>query len=102
MTEMLSRFLALGFSLEDVIRMSTTNPASALDMDDTLGSLAVGREADITVLEEATGDWLFHDTENGTLRGDKALAPVVTIKSGEVFSPDWGPHPWGWLPESAS
>ncbi|HCH09006.1 MAG TPA: amidohydrolase/deacetylase family metallohydrolase, partial [Dehalococcoidia bacterium] len=43
MTEMLSRFLALGFSLEDVIRMSTINPASALDMADSLGSLAVGR-----------------------------------------------------------
>ncbi len=102
MTEMLSRFLALGFSLEDVIRMATANPARALDMEDTLGSLAVGREADITVLEEATGDWLFRDTEGDTLRGDKALAPVLTVKSGEPIAPDWGPHPWGWLPTSAS
>ncbi len=101
MTEMLSRFLALGFSLEDVIRMATANPAKALDMEDTLGSLAVGREADITVLEEATGDWLFRDTEGDTLRGDKALAPVLTVKSGEPIAPDWGPHPWGWLPASA-
>ncbi len=101
MTEMLSRFLALGFSLEDVIRMSTANPAEALGMGDTLGSLAVGRGADITVLEEATGDWLFHDTEGGTLRGDKALAPVATVKDGEVFTVDWGPRPWGWLPDTA-
>ena len=101
MTEMLSRFLAMGFSLEDVIRMSTTNPASALDMADSLGSMAVGREADISVLDMANGDWLFHDTEGETLRGDKALAPVITIKSGEVFTADWGPRPWGWLPESA-
>ena len=55
MTEMLSRFLALGYPLEEVIRMATTNPAGALDMDGSLGSLAVGREADITVLEEHTG-----------------------------------------------
>ena len=102
MTEMLSRFLALGFSLEDVIRMATTSPASALGMDGSLGSLAVGREADITVLEEHTGNWLFHDTEGNDLRGDKALEPVVTVRAGEVFSPDWGPHPWGWLPELAS
>ncbi|HAL47304.1 MAG: amidohydrolase/deacetylase family metallohydrolase [SAR202 cluster bacterium] len=101
MTEMLSRFLALGFSLEDVIRMSTANPAEALGMGDTLGTLAVGRGADITVLEEATGDWLFHDTEGGTLRGDKALAPVATVKDGEVFTADWGPRPWGWLPDTA-
>ena len=102
MTEMLSRFLGLGFSLEDVIRMATTNPASALDMDDTLGSLTTGRGADITVLEEATGDWIFHDTVGGTLRGDKALVPVITVRDGEVFSADWGPRPWGWLPDSAS
>ena len=102
MTEMLARFMALGFSLEDVIRMTTTNPAQALGMEDTLGSLAVGRTADISVLREETGDWLFHDTEGGTLRGDKALVPIVTIKDGEAFSPDWGPRPWGWLPDSTS
>ena len=102
MTEMLARFMALGFSLEDVIRMTTANPASALGMEDTLGSLAVGRPADISVLREETGDWLFNDTEGNTLRGDKALVPVVTIKDGEAYSPDWGPRPWGWLPDSAS
>ena len=102
MTEMLARFMALGFSLEDVIGMTTVNPASALGMEDTLGSLAVGRPADISVLREETGDWLFHDTEGNTLRGDKALVPVVTVKDGEPYSPDWGPRPWGWLPDSAS
>lgn len=102
MTEMLARFMALGFSLEDVIRMTTANPAQALGMEDTLGSLAVGRPADISVLKEETGDWLFHDTEGNTLRGDKALVPVVTVKDGEPYSPDWGPRPWGWLPDSVS
>ena len=101
MTEMLSRFLAMGFSLEDVIEMATSNPASALGMESSLGSLAVGRTADITVLDEVTGDWVFHDTEGETLNGSKALVPVVTIKDGEVFAPDWGPRPWGWLPDSA-
>ena len=102
MTEMLGRFLALGFSLEEVIRMTTANPAKALGMEDVLGSLEVGRDADITVLEEATGDWNFRDTFGETLKGAKALVPVVTVKGGQVFSPDWGPRPWGWLPESAS
>ncbi len=102
MTEMLARFMALGFSLEDVIRMATSNPARALGMDDRLGSLTVGRAADISVLKEETGAWVFHDTEGDTLRGEKALVPVVTVKDGEAFSPDWGPRPWGWLPDSAS
>ena len=101
MAEMLSRFLALGFTLGDVIRMATMNPASALDLESALGSLAVGREADISVLEEHTGRWLFHDTEGGTLNGDKALTPVLTVRAGEVFTAEWGPRPWGWLPDSA-
>ena len=101
MTEMLSRFLALGFSLQDVIRMATVNPASALDMEGSLGSLSVGREADISVLEEHTGSWRYHDTEGATLTGEKALTPVLTVKSGEVFTTEWGPRPWGWLPEFA-
>jgi dihydroorotase len=101
MTEMLSRFLALGFSLEDVIRMATANSAKALGLSDTLGSLAVGREADITVMEEHTGSWVFHDTEGATLNSDKALTPTVTVRAGEAFTPDWGPRPWGWLPDSA-
>ena len=99
--EMLGRFMALGFSLEDVIRMTTHNPAGALGMQDTLGSLAVGRAADVSVLREETGDWVFHDTEGDTLRGDKAIVPVTTVKGGEVFAPDWGPRPWGWLPDTA-
>ena len=102
LTEMLGRFLALGYSLEEVIRMTTANPAKALGMDDVLGSLEVGRDADITVLEEVTGDWMFRDTFGENLKGAKALVPVVTVKGGQVFSPDWGPRPWGWLPESAS
>ena len=95
MTEMLARFMALGFSLEDVIRMTTANPASALGMEDTLGSLAVGRPADISVLREETGDWLFNDTEGNTLRGDKALVPVVTIKDGEAYLAGLGSAPVG-------
>ena len=100
LTEMLSRFLAMGFGLGDVVEMATANPARALGMEDSLGSLAVGREADISVLESVTGDWVFRDTAGESLNGDTALVPVVTVKSGEVFSPDWGPRPWGWLPDS--
>ena len=59
LAEMLSRFMALGFGLVDVIRMATSEPAKALEMDGEIGSLAVGRAADISVLEEHTGDWLF-------------------------------------------
>ena len=99
MVEMLSRFLALGFSLEDVIRMATLNPSKALGMEGIIGTLEEGKGADITVLEEVCGDWVFRDTCGETLTGTKALNPVITIKDGQIFIPDWGPRPWGWLPE---
>ncbi|MBM3949208.1 MAG: amidohydrolase/deacetylase family metallohydrolase [SAR202 cluster bacterium] len=101
MTEMMTRFLALGSTVADVIAMATANPAAALGMEATLGSLAPGRVADITVLNEVSGKWRLRDTVGSSLTSDKALAPASTVRAGEVIMPDWGPHPWGWLPEQA-
>jgi len=41
------------------------------------------------------------DTLNKPFTGATALVPVQTIRKGEAYSPDWGPYPWGWLPEEA-
>ena len=30
---------------------------------------------------------------------DKTVVPVLTVKRGRVFKPEWGPHPWGWETE---
>lgn len=101
LVECMSKFLALGYSLEQVIRMTTTNAARALGLADQIGALAAGRVADITVLEVAGGRWQFEDAWNQTFRGEQAIVPVHTIRAGELIAPDWGPHPWGWLPKAA-
>ena len=101
MTEMMTRFLTMGFTLEQVITMSTLNPAMAVGVDDRLGTLAVGRQADITVLDMEEGDWVLYDVVGGTRRTDKAVVPVLTVKKGEVFEAGWGPRPWGWEPDTA-
>jgi hypothetical protein len=31
----------------------------------------------------------------------KAVVPYLTVKNGRVFTPDWGPRPWGWEPDRA-
>ncbi|GBD11309.1 Deacetylase [bacterium HR23] len=102
LTEIMSKFLALGFALEQVVAMVTVNPARAIGMADQLGSLAVGREADITALRLVNGKFLFRDTKGNTLTGDRALVPALCIRAGEVMPLDWGPRPWGWLPEPGS
>jgi dihydroorotase len=98
LTECMSKFLALGMGVEDVIRRTTCNPARALGMSDTLGRIEVGREADLSILQQVDGKWEFTDSLGQKLRGKTALVPVAAIRSGQVIMPDWGPHPWGWLP----
>ncbi len=99
MTEMMTRFLGLGFTLPQVVTMSTANPAKAIGADHRLGSLAVGRQADVSVLEMWEGDWVVYDILGAGLRVDRALAPHLTVKRGRVFTPDFGPRPWGWWPD---
>jgi len=99
MTEMMTRFLGLGFTLPQVVTMCTSNPAAALGMSGRIGSLAVGRQADVSVLDIREGDWVVKDVLGASLRVDRAVVPFVTLKRGRVFTPDWGPRPWGWEPD---
>src|SRR5262249_27873318 len=99
MTEIMTRFLGLGFTLAQVVTMSTSNPAQAIGAGDRLGSLAVGRQADISVLEIREGDWLVYDVLGASMRVTRAFVPFTTVKRGKVFAPDWGPRPWGWEPD---
>jgi dihydroorotase len=101
MVEIMARFLGMGFTLEQVVAMCTVNPARAIGEDARLGSLAVGRQADISVLEVREGQWVVYDTLRDSMKIDKTVVPVLTVKRGRVFEPEWGPHPWGWEPERA-
>lgn len=101
MTEMMTRFLGLGFTLPQVVTMCTANPARAIGAQDRLGSLIVGRQADISVLELREGDWMVYDVLGAGLRVNRALIPFLTVKRGRVFMPDFGPRPWGWEPDRA-
>jgi dihydroorotase len=95
----MSKFLSLGYSLPEVVRMASTGAARAVGLQDEIGALAVGRTADITIFDVVTGKWRFTDTKEVPFSGDRALVPVQTVRAGDLFSPDWGPYPWGWLPE---
>jgi dihydroorotase len=101
MTHVMSKFLALGFSLNDVIRMSTFVPAGFIHMQEDLGTLAEGTTADIAILSIAQGQWTYEDADGASLAGDTALEPVLTFKGGEQYAVDYGPFPWGWLPNRA-
>ena len=81
--------------------MCTIHPAKALRMEDRVGTLEVGRQADISVLEIKEGDWVVYDVLGTPRSIDRAVVPVLTVKKGKLFEAGWGPRPWGWEPDSA-
>ncbi len=81
----MSKFLNLGLSLEEVIAMTTINPARVLREEDRRGSLRPGMPADITILEIVKGDFLFGDgMGRESLRGNLLLEPRMVFKAGEI------------------
>ena len=99
--EYLSFFFNLGFSLNEIIQMTTINPAKALGIEDQSGSLEIGRIADISVLKLIDGNWEMIGAIGHSGIGKQALVPVMTIKSGQLLDLGAPPHPWGWTPPSA-
>lgn len=78
-----SKMLAIGVPLEQVIRMSTVNPARQIRRPD-LGTLTVGKEADIAVLELRRGRFSYTDCGRAKFTGDKKLENRLTIRAGLV------------------
>jgi dihydroorotase len=77
----MSKFLNLGLSLEDVIKQSTWNPAKEVKRED-LGRLSVGSVADVTVMRLHEGDFGFVDSFGGLMKGTKKLECELTLKDG--------------------
>jgi dihydroorotase len=85
--DVMSKFLALGLSLNEVVRLTTLAPAQIIGWQDRLGSLEVGREADIAILSIDRQPVTFYDTEGVELAGNERLGAVWTIRSGQIFGP---------------
>jgi len=80
----MSKFVALGVSLESTIAMATSNSAKMLSAESECGNLKVGSPADITIIEMKKGDFLFQDGRAGNqVPGELFLIPRLVIKDGE-------------------
>src|ERR1700754_2320875 len=85
LTRVMSKFLAQGFTLEQVIAMATINPAKVINRAPKLGTLQIGAPADVAIMELVEGDVSFVDTRNNTRTGRAYLKPVQTIAAGVPF-----------------
>ena len=95
MNTTMSKCLNMGMTLEDVVMRSTRNPARAIRRPE-LGTMSIGAEADVAVLELEYGEFGFVDSGHARMRGDRRLRCLLTVRAGEVVwdlngltRPDW-------------
>jgi dihydroorotase len=85
LTWVMSKFLNLGFTLEQVITMTTLNPARVIGRLPKLGTLQVGAPGDASILELVRGPVRFVDTRKNERDGNVFLRPVQTVAAGVAF-----------------
>lgn len=92
----MSKFLALGMPLRDVVAAATCRPAAVIGLDRSIGSLAPGADADVGVFELEEGAFTFHDVYGATRQGRTMLRNRLTIIDGRVLerTPASPPPPW--------
>lgn len=83
LSNVISKFMALGISLPDAILRATWAPAKVINRPD-LGHLSVGAEADVAVFSLRKGDFGFLDVRGIRLKGDKKLEAELTLRAGKV------------------
>jgi dihydroorotase len=95
MLNLMSKFLAMGLSIDEVVARSTWNPAREIHREE-LGNLSIGAPADVAVLRLEQGQLGFTDMYGARLRGDRKLACELTLRDGKVVydlngitRPDW-------------
>lgn len=91
----MSKFLNMGFSLEQVVAMSTVNPARIIGKVDKLGTLQLGAPADVSILELFEQPVEFVDTRNNKRQGKRYLKPVQTVRAGRPYGRPF-PSPFGY------
>src|SRR5947208_7047764 len=102
MLNVMDKFLAMGMSLDDVVRWSTWNPAREIRHEE-LGQLSAGAPADIAVLRLEKGSFGFVDMYGARLKGTQKLTCELTLRDGKVVydlngitRPDWNTLPPGY------
>jgi dihydroorotase len=85
LTWVMSKFLGLGFTLDQVVAMATINPAKIINRLPKLGTLELGAPGDVAIMDLVEGPVTFVDTRNNTRGGKAYLKPVQTVTAGVPF-----------------
>lgn len=80
----MAKFLHLGFDLPAVVRLVTSEPAELIGRAHEVGSLEVGRAADLTLFRVVEGEFALTDSERQTERATRTIEPRATIRAGRI------------------
>src|SRR6266498_2112304 len=83
MLNIMSKYMAIGMSIEDLVTRATSNPAKSIKRED-LGNLSEGAVADITVLGVQNGKFGFVDAGGNRLECNQKLEAELTIRAGII------------------
>ena len=84
MNDLVSKFHALGLSLNDAVAAGTARPAQVLGLQDSLGSLAPGMAGDAAVFDLREGRFVWHDMAGHSVDGKVRLDTFLTVRNGKV------------------
>ena len=88
----MSKFLYLGMPVKDIVQAVTLNAARAMRVDDRLGSIQTGKQADITLLKLEKGLFALSDAEGVIRHSSQRLTAEFVCKRG-VWHRCGLPHP---------
>jgi len=80
---LMSKFMAMGMSLQTVIKLTTMAPAKEIQHEE-LGNLTVGADADVAVFNLRKGDFGFVDVRRAKIKGTQKLEAELTIRAGNI------------------
>ena len=83
MLNVMSKYLAMGMSIEDIVTRATWNPAKSIKRDD-LGNLSEGSVADVAVLSLLNGNYGFIDAGGNKIEGERKLEAELTVRAGKI------------------
>ena len=98
----MSKFLALGMSLEDTVAAATVRPAEVMGMQQEVGTLRPGSLADVALWEMAEGDFTLYDIHMQPRQGKQLLTNTLTIINGREALRTTDDPPMPWIELSAS
>jgi dihydroorotase len=81
----MGKFMAMGFTLEQVVAMTTSAPAKIINRAPKIGTLQIGAPGDVAIMDLIEGPVTFIDTRNDKRDGKLQLKPVQTVINGVPF-----------------